>query len=385
MSFSFFGCWNQGYCGDNPFSYVASHIKKNSTDFVIVAGDNYYPTKDKGKGKKTKLFNELNFESGFNCLSGINKDTYILMGNHDVQYEKKLVDSINKNSLDKCHIIGRQLEKKSKKLSFENRYITTDDALILFLNTSLYTSDKDEMLDCFKEYKKNIEQPDESSIDAFIDEEYDFFTTLVKELASSLTSHKLIIVGHHPVVSVRDKKPIESLSYDGLFLLNELYSLFNSNDKYYLCADVHQFQEGIVKLNEHNITQYVVGTGGTTLDDIKCKKTGEHLVYSSQDMSISYEMEYCDNKNYGYLIYENGEFKFTKVDTSPDGRYSSITKTSPKTRTLSPKTRTLSSRTRTLSPKTVSIPKSARTTKRRKTPFSKKTYKTTSIYKKTPK
>ena len=35
----------------------------------------------------------------------------------------------------------------------------------------------------------------------------------------------------------------------------------------YLCADLHLHQEGYVKINDMVINQYIVGTGGTKLDD----------------------------------------------------------------------------------------------------------------------
>lgn len=333
MSFSFFGCWNSGYCRENPFSYVSDHIKKNDSDIVIVAGDNYYPekskdktkTKTKTKGNKSKTFDERNFDSGFNCLVDINKPTYILMGNHDIQYEKTLLDSDGKN-LDMCHIIGRQLGEMSKKnLSFKERYLLTDNELILFLNTSLYTSDKDEMLNCFQMYKEGINQPSEEDIDSFIIEEYNFFTDII---GNHLDKDKLIIVGHHPIVSVRDKKKIECLSHDGLILLDELYALFEMKEKFYLCADVHQYQTGVVTINDNKIVQHVVGTGGTALDDVKCKELGEHTVYASGNMSISYNMEYCDNKHHGYLLYDGSKFKFIQVNTNPDTGYSSMVKSS---------------------------------------------------------
>ena len=325
MSFSFFGCWNSGHCKDNPFHYVSSHIKGNDSEFVIAAGDNYYPEKNKVKGKgkdkgsKTKKFDETNFDSGFVCLVDINKPTYVLMGNHDVQYEDALYDSKNKK-LDKCHIIGKQLTKAVLgDLSFETRYLITSDALILFLNTSLYTSDKNEMLDCFQQYKVGSKQPSAETIDEFIDEEYEFFKELIRSTKVDSKTHKLIIVGHHPIISVRDKKTTECLLNDGLRLLEELYSDFNSEENYYLCADVHQYQTGEVTMkNGVKIIQHVVGTGGTTLDDVKCNDKKNHNLGNGL---VSYEMTVCDNKSHGYLLYADGEFTFIPVNTNPDTSY----------------------------------------------------------------
>jgi hypothetical protein len=51
--FLMFGCWNKNECimgsHENPLSanmtFLHKFIKNNPTDFVVVAGDNYYPDK----------------------------------------------------------------------------------------------------------------------------------------------------------------------------------------------------------------------------------------------------------------------------------------------------------------------------------------------------
>ena len=45
-------------------------------------------------------------------------------------------------------------------------------------------------------------------------------------------------------------------------------------NKYYLCADIHHYQLGELQLNNHNITQIVVGTGGTYCDEINTDVSG---------------------------------------------------------------------------------------------------------------
>jgi len=304
-SFSFFGCWNQGFCTNNPFRYVSEHIKENDTDFVIVAGDNYYPTKKGKKGKKEKIFDEDSFHSGFKCLLDINKETYVLMGNHDLQYEKKLYSKIAE-PLDKCHITKNQISNYKNDLIYDSQYYINGDSLILFLNTSLYTSDKNKMFDCFKQYR----YPYAKSIDEIIEIERESLYEIANEFKYC---KEIIIVGHHPMVSLRNKKIIEHLNEDGLNLFDELYSLFQDKNKYYLCADVHQYQKGTIQHGKHTIIQYVVGTGGTKLDDDKCH---ELTTKTFPKYNLSYTMEECDNKNFGYLLFDGSEFSFIKVKTN---------------------------------------------------------------------
>ena len=56
MKFIHFGCWNKGECtegGINPLSQVMTKLATRvkgmdlKTDFIIVAGDNYYSDKEK--------------------------------------------------------------------------------------------------------------------------------------------------------------------------------------------------------------------------------------------------------------------------------------------------------------------------------------------------
>jgi len=314
-TFSFFGCWNQGYCRNNPFKYVSEDIKNNDTDFVIVAGDNYYPKKSGKKSSKIKVFEEDSFHSGFKCLLDIDKETYILMGNHDLQYEKKLMNESLK-PIHKCHVTKKQMEYKSSPLIFDQQFYVNDDMLILFLNTSLYTSDKYKMLDCFKQYR----YPHASTIDDIIELERQSLIDIVNQHQDN---KKIVLVGHHPIVSIRENKPKDYLSRVGLDLFEELYSIQNDKNKYYLCADVHQYQKGTIHLGNHSITQYVVGTGGTKLDDLKCHKLGSTII---RKHNLSYEMEECDNKNFGYLIYDGDDFSFIKVKTNIDMDFNPYTK-----------------------------------------------------------
>ena len=82
MKFIHFGCWNKGECTRdaiaNDLSRVMSklntYIGTNPIDFIVVAGDNYYPTTD----DKT-IINQGYLESGFACLPS-NVPKYILYG-----------------------------------------------------------------------------------------------------------------------------------------------------------------------------------------------------------------------------------------------------------------------------------------------------------------
>ena len=62
---------------------------------------------------------------------------------------------------------------------------------------------------------------------------------------------------------------MSAFSYQGLTFLDTLFSMRNiSTNKYYLCADIHHYQSSELTLNNHNLKQIVVGTGGKRCDPI---------------------------------------------------------------------------------------------------------------------
>ena len=65
-----------------------------------------------------------------------------------------------------------------------------------------------------------------------------------------------------------------------------------SAKKYYLCADTHQYQYGIVELGENKIEQYVVGTGGTKcdMDEIPIDET-EVKVGTDPELNVSLQIK----------------------------------------------------------------------------------------------
>ena len=98
----------------------------------------------------------------------------------------------------------------------------------------------------------------------------------------------IIIIGHHPITgykhSIKVKKDGKTQSKLELMagftsfidmLVNGIYRLTdgiyksteNTVKYYYLCADLHLYQEGTIQFNGGmTINQYIVGTGGTKLD-----------------------------------------------------------------------------------------------------------------------
>ena len=118
----------------------------------------------------------------------------------------------------------------------------------------------------------------------------------------------IIIIGHHPIYSIKEKD--NKKKYDSNKGLINLFSnnIFKDKKTYYLCADTHYYQESDIKINDNNIKQYIVGTGGADQDT----PTKENNVsyHEINDIKLNYKV-IESKKNFGFIIckIENDELK----------------------------------------------------------------------------
>ena len=372
LIFVTFGCWNKNDCSitssaedaKNGVSNVFTSLYNDDENpqFYIVSGDNYYPIKDNGSGndkkdkkdkesgkdkkdkkeekdKKDKeikkIYTEKDFESGFNCLKECCKKhdvpVYLLMGNHDLQkevdlYEKKSDD--NYKRLDKCTIIDKQISYINKidanREFFKlNTYIKPfdNDSLAIFFNSYLYTDNDSDYLECFKKYRYSDLELNFTTIDDLIMfEEWLIHLLIDNYIETNKTVKNIIIVGHDPILSRRKKKNKDvklSLNNKGLTFLNKIYNKFSTCHKYYLCADVHQYQKALITLYEHEIYQFVVGTGGTDCDEACVDDINvEHEIKIRENFKYTFKLLKCE-RALGYLkCYKNNdELNFVFINT----------------------------------------------------------------------
>ncbi len=157
-----------------------------------------------------------------------------------------------------------------------------------------------------------------------------YIKKIITELLEKGSSiENVIMIGHHPIVCIK-KKEVEvegqeeksfkvKLNSDIHMQFNEFFqsgivSLFNPATKlptyYYLCADLHLYQSGVITIlplpttkypSVTRIHQYIVGTGGTPLDlaiddgDVD-KMRGESL----SEYIVDYTVEH-KNHDFGFL------------------------------------------------------------------------------------
>ena len=117
-----------------------------------------------------------------------------------------------------------------------------------------------------------------NTIDDVKEYQYNLIFQKINQYNATRSIKNLIIIGHQPITGIKYKEgikqpPLNDIPYFKPVLL-EIYNLLGSEIKYfYLCADLHLYQEGLITLTneeeqkEMEIKQFIVGTGGTELDD----------------------------------------------------------------------------------------------------------------------
>jgi hypothetical protein len=354
--FIHFGCWNHSGCDagsdvdvkptDTALTRVMKQIKKNITsskfqpEFMIIAGDNYYPIikKDKVTKVKTKLLDEDDLLSGFECLpKGLKK--YLLLGNHDLEKlsNRAPAPSASASAPSACQILDMQKELEAEptnnfemddlKSPFIMNTKLSDSTIIIMLDTSMY-SNEDKSLKkvehCYQrlfelhgldnpngDTIKNVRELQKKRVEAFVD-------TLDEGRLKNI-----IVIGHHPLVcfktdEVKDTvtgvktKETETLVMNELnhIYFNSIYSKLKKNKRinyFYLCADLHQYQEGDIHManstDEVLVKQYVAGTGGSQLEDLDVDlsllKPGQEIT-KLDTLTLAYTNVY-NKATYGFL------------------------------------------------------------------------------------
>jgi hypothetical protein len=350
-----FGCWNQTHTAKGPSlrnETLMEELNKHRKDLVLVSGDNYYPikmdkkskteSKEKSKqGEKEKKekdsIKQVNLDQlkqGFKNLKDATEDCEVFMnfGNHDVVSN----DQVNVKEEDlvkgECVIMKTELEEGNDNfhVGMSHKILYGDHTLILMIDTSIYAPAKE-----FKKYAPCYNELKGKDQRTLVVEQGLFIKRAVKEFQGQ----NIIIVGHYPLFYEKVKKKnriyVTENSED---FIKILFDINDGRNMYYLCADYHVYEEGIVTIIkdgvEKKIHQYIVGTGGTELDPFTRK---EKMITTASDEPHNYELQYQINKTkiwYGFLkgkYTKNGwifSFVSSKLDSINKRQYKSMSKLS---------------------------------------------------------
>jgi len=316
-------------CLEKVMEKMSEHLISNpEIKHIVVAGDNYYPdkrktpkdeeAKEEAKDLKQKIIYTEKLKEGFRMLSSHRNENVkidMIFGNHDFETNGKkkniYVEEIQDGKEEKDCIITKEELNIASELNidmklYDVQQLNPETVLILF-DTSIYSGDVDSYtLQCYKIAKQNLEPASEEDIQIDRLDEEDPIPISTEEQIQQLQKeqqHKIIekisnlitdkhaiqnviMVGHHPIDGLRKKvkdgkvkiKRIDDITKHIQPFLRSIYSQFQDIPKYtYLCADYHSYQKGIINIeipsstasgHEYmTIMQYIVGTGGTELDD----------------------------------------------------------------------------------------------------------------------
>ena len=347
-------------------SYVLQSLRNNinknqekSIKFIIIAGDNYYPDKVKIK-KGTKSNNNLklksiivkNLLSGFDCLPK-NIETFILLGNHDIEninssniktkYSKipeitehqnviynnyksylnpnnsnlnELIRSSTNNNIKECLIYKIQKFyanfQKNLNLIYNNvGFRIINSTLVIMIDTNLYDMNEgSKELICYNQiYSNNV------NLSNLIDiQNTQVFEIIQSELKDNIKN--VVLTGHHPIISSKIKKDkFKTIPINNIELFIELFRIIpNEINKYYLCADTHLYQEGIIEFEDQIINQYICGTGGAEKNNtIPIPINGKsYQINNIKGLDFNYLIKISQKEN-GYLEVdcENDDLKFS--------------------------------------------------------------------------
>jgi len=332
MKFIHFGCWNEGYCdmkntSINGLSSVMALLRRTvdedkTIDFISIAGDNYYGTKVSNPVDHI-VFDTVKFESGFHCLP---KDImkYIILGNHEIE-KHIIMDGSEVN----CGNLKKQVEltHNDPNIIFFNETMSlyNDNTLVLFIDSTIYSMIHQDIKNtCYKmvnikgditfEYKvfKDSTINEDEPISKLIEYMNDKIIKIIKDtiLTKGDDFKNLILIGHEPIYAMKNKLDKKGNTINKVSSVMPLIIFFNtvlipilvahSIKTYYMCADVHIYQHGIITFSNSNykVEQYIVGTGGAHQDMVST------ILYEGMENTMN-QLEYKiieQSDKFGFMI-----------------------------------------------------------------------------------
>lgn len=325
MKFIHFGCWNNGFCNkktqSNGLSYtmklIDDYMTVSPVDFISIAGDNYYPEKKYGN-KKMHIKDLI---SGFECLPKI-VDKYIIFGNHDIE------DIIEAEKCTALLLQQKDYSKGTYKLFNDIINLIIDNNLIIMIDTTIYNIDIETKVadTCYKYLFSGLIFDKIKDIITYQNEK------ILYLIKTNISVDNVIIIGHHPIMTNRQKIGVIITINDGL--INLFKSLKDVKNIYYLCADTHFYQYSQITIDDLLIHQYICGTGGAKpdflapissqninkmfFDVIEQKSANGFIIVESKDKKIN--IKFVDNEKdflQKYLKYKSKYLNLYKSKLLP--------------------------------------------------------------------
>lgn len=220
----------------------------------------------------------------------------MILGNHDLETnleQQKLFIEEKPERSRLCSILELENESKGSNIdyTFFKDIMMDNGTLVIMIDSDVYSIDAYKFLPCYNIFlSKNFE-----NIDNVKEYQYNLIFQKINQYNAIGSIKNLIIIGHQPITCIKYKDGVKQYQLNDIpyfkLVLLEIYNLLGSEINYfYLCADLHLYQEGLITLKneekkEMKIKQFIVGTGGTELDDAVPEE--DITVVSSSETSSS--------------------------------------------------------------------------------------------------
>ena len=270
------------------------------------------------------------------------------------------------------------LQKENIEYFFFKAKLLNPETLILMIDTSIYEIDGESSmyLPCYNKFFQNNKLYKNENMKPFDDikklRSYQLHK-IMKAIKTNTNIKHLIIVGHHPIYQLKKKKdtipPIKYISdihINFVPVLKNIFEILQDDVKYYyLCSDLHLFQRGKIQIiiktlatkalaqtqrksqtqrrsqtqrksqtqqisqtqrksqtqeqEEYKIMeiqQFIVGTGGTELDDKLVDDTSIEINRTYKERNVIYTFEE-EQQECGFLecTITNGQPNFEFIST----------------------------------------------------------------------
>jgi hypothetical protein len=354
--FLFYGCWNRIDCESTDTTYryrdiVLDYIEQSEKliEDVYIAGDNWYPNMIKqSDNQSVQYYFTSILKSGYDKIYALQKNTYIVLGNHDEEtidpsdpqrrtcmlntqryYLDNITDrNIRTPSLELLDAVYNRREKpvlkRHNSLSLlQTRQSLTRQDVITRSMTTRYLSTRPKIM--LYDDIEIVIKPNYIMILINTNRIHnDGYLTKLEEHIGIYknTTKPIFVMGHLPIFYFRYKEDKTNKQRTPYFrqmkteLLKEdevknndikkLYDILSDNNCIYLCADTHCFEIMNIqpKNNSNTLVQIVAGTGGGSPDIVTSDNSDFDNTSGNgndNDFVSSYTITGTCGNSYGYV------------------------------------------------------------------------------------
>jgi len=263
VSFITFGDWGrEGKYGQQETADVmGKYAEANNTDFILVLGDNFYPT---GVKDVNDPHWKISFEDVYTA-SSLQIPWFVTLGNHD--YGGNVQAQIDYSAL------SSRWNLPARYYSFEKTIVDGTTALFVVIDSNPF-------IKSYLTLDSNNEELDTASVNELRRQDTRLQLKWLDSVLSSSSAKWKIVAAHHPVYSGGEHGNTPEMIEE----IEPILTKYKVN--LYLCGHDHDMQH--IKMPGSNINYFVAGSGSKLR---KTAKTDNSLFASSENGFLNIRIE----------------------------------------------------------------------------------------------